>query len=147
MPGGVAGMPRTFSYEEATQTLHVGDGCFAPVTPAVALYEVSGMRVVSKWLNYRLAEPSGRRDSPLDSMNVTEWPYEWTLELLDLLWVLEALVELEPAQDELLDQIVHGPLVSSEQLHALGILPAPATSRGPAHDTERGDQLDLGISP
>jgi hypothetical protein len=113
----------------------------------VALYEVSGMRVVSKWLNYRLAEPSGRRDSPLDSMNVTEWPYEWTLELLDLLWVLEALVELEPAQDELLDQIVHGPLVSSEQLHALGILPAPATSRGPAHDTERGDQLDLGISP
>lgn len=105
------------------------------------------MRVVSKWLNYRLAKPSGRSDSPLDSMNVTEWPYEWTLELLDLFWVLEALVELEPAQDELLDQIVDGPLVSNKQLHARGILPAPATLRGPIHDTERSDQLDLGISP
>jgi hypothetical protein len=105
------------------------------------------MRVVSKWLNYRLAEPSGRRDSPLDSMNVTEWPYEWTLELLDLLWILEALVELEPAQDELLAQIVHGPLISNKQLNESGILPAPATFRGPAQDTDRSDQLDLGISP
>jgi hypothetical protein len=146
VPGGVAGMPRTFSYEETTQTLHVGDGSFAPVSPAVALYEVSGMRVVSHWLNYRLAKPSGRRDSPLDSMNVSEWPYEWTLELLDLLWVLEALVELEPAQDELLDQIVHGPLISNKQLNESGILPAPATFRGPAQDMERSDQLDLGIS-
>jgi hypothetical protein len=46
-----------------------------------------------------------------------------------------------------IDRVVHGPLVSNKQLNESGILPAPATFRGPAQDTERGDQLDLGISP
>jgi Type ISP C-terminal specificity domain len=131
VPSAPNPMPRRFSYDEATHTLYVGEGAFTPVDPAVARYEVGGMRVVSKWLNYRLAEPSGRRDSPLDEVNVREWPYQWTLELLELLWVLEALVELEREQAELLDQILEGPLVSNEELHSLEILPAPASARGP----------------
>lgn len=147
VPADPDGMPRKFSYEEATQTLHVGDGAFAPVDAAVARYEVGGMRVVSKWLNYRLAKPSGRHDSPLDAVNVTAWPYEWSLELLELLWVLEALIELQPRQDELLDQVVGGPLISNKELQTLGILPAPASVKGPApQDAWMSPQIP-GVTP
>jgi hypothetical protein len=50
---------------------------------------------------------------------------------------LEAIVDLEADQDELLGLIVAGPLVSSEELHALGILPVPASVKGPASQDDQ----------
>jgi hypothetical protein len=81
------------------------------------------MKVVAKWFGYRKADPAGRRSSPLDDIHVTSWPSEWTSELNDLLSVLRRLVELEPAQAELLDDVVAGPLLSLADLTPDGTIP------------------------
>jgi hypothetical protein len=81
------------------------------------------MHVVGKWFGYRKAAPAGRRSSPLDDLHMTTWPSEWTSELNDLLSVLSRLVELEPAQAELLEEIAVGPLVPTADLSPSGTLP------------------------
>jgi hypothetical protein len=130
IPPGPQGMPTSAWYHEANQTLHVGAGTFTSVASAVAGYQVNGMRVVFKWLNYRLADPVGVSSSPLSEDNkATEWSFEWTLELLNLLWVLEELINLEPAQEELLDRVILAPQLSTGDLQRLGILPVPLMAR------------------
>lgn len=42
VPGDPAHYPDKFEYNEATRTLHVGSGQFAPVAPEVYNFEVSG---------------------------------------------------------------------------------------------------------
>jgi len=66
----------------------------APIGEAVASYSVSGLRVVKSWLRYRRAEP---------------WTDALTRELLELLWVLEATLALQPRLDTLLAEVVAGP--------------------------------------
>lgn len=116
VPGDEAGYPETYAYNEATQTLHVGAGEFGPVAPEVYGFEVSGLKVVQSWLGYRMKEPKGKRSSPLDEINPTRWPPEFTTELLELLWVLEATLAEYPAQAELLDKVVRGPCFTADEL-------------------------------
>jgi len=111
-----AGYPEGFEYNESTRTLHVGAGQFAPVSPEVYDFEVSGLKVVHSWLGYRMKDPKGKKSSPLDEINPTEWPTEFTMELLQLLWVLEATLAEYPKQAELLDQVVEGECFTADEL-------------------------------
>ena len=69
------------------------------------------------WTNYRKKNPGGRKSSPLDDMHVNTWPTDWTRDFTDLLSVLAQLVELEPAQADLLARILEGPILTRETLH------------------------------
>jgi hypothetical protein len=104
------------SYTEQTRELRIGEGLVCNVHPRVWSYEVSGLRVVRSWLGYRMKERSGRRSSPLDDIRPERWTLDMTRELMELLWVLEGVIALEPAQAQLLDEIVAGPLFLASEL-------------------------------
>ena len=108
VPQQADGYPETFSYEAATRTLHVGMGAFAPVAPEVYEFEVSGLKVVQSWLNYRMKKGAGRKSSQLDDIRPESWTVDFSNELLELLRVLEKTVAGYPAQEALLDAIVEG---------------------------------------
>jgi hypothetical protein len=65
IPGRAGGYPESFSYDEGTQTLRIGEGVFAPVSKLVWEFSVSGLEVVKSWLNYRMLNGAGRSSSPL----------------------------------------------------------------------------------
>ena len=126
VPGNADGYPEKYEYNDATQTLHVGDGEFSPVAPEVFEFEVSGLKVVQSWLGYRKKKPKGKKSSPLDEINTQEWPSEFTTELLELLWVLEATLAEYPAQAKLLSAVVKGPCFKADELP-----PVPDAARKP----------------
>ncbi|MBC8092048.1 MAG: hypothetical protein H7Y15_08955 [Pseudonocardia sp.] len=132
-------MPTAMSYDEATRTLQLGEGTWGPVTPAVWSYSVGGKNVLKSWFNYRKAHPGGKKTSPLDHIHVDAWPHEWTAELIDLLIVLSRLVALEPAQPDLLDRVLAGPLATRHSLrdHAAGGRLPRATA---LHDSVRSSR-------
>lgn len=104
--------PESFDWVEDARgdgTLIVGDGAFAPVARAVYEFEVSGLKVVQSWLNYRMKRPRNvRRSSPLDDIRPARWTADFTGELLNVLWILEETLALQPTQRDLLNRIVEG---------------------------------------
>jgi hypothetical protein len=110
----VHGYPEKFSYDTAAQRLVVGTGVFGPVSQDVWDFEVSGLRVVSSWLGYRMAKRKGKSSSPLDEIRPTRWTF--TDELLRLLAILEHTVKVTPAAAALIDEIVAGPLIQAADL-------------------------------
>ena len=122
-------MPEFISYDAATETLRVGAGEIRPVPERVWNYEVSGMRVVQRWFDYRKRKPRRKRTSPLDDRNAKAWTSSTTTELLELINVLLLCVELEPSQSALLDQVCSGPLITVADLEAVKVLPTPASTR------------------
>jgi len=80
---------------------------FGPLSPAVWAYSVSGMRVLPSWLRRRISQTT-RRGSPLDAIGHDQWTPALTSEVLELIWVLEATLALEPELDAVLDEIVSG---------------------------------------
>ena len=68
-------------------------------------FSVSGLRVVKSWLGYRMRRARRRATSPLDLI-VPAWSGTLTQELLELIWVLEATLALQPDLDALLDAVV-----------------------------------------
>jgi predicted helicase len=112
------GLPEKFSYEESSQTIHVGGGQFKPVAREVWEFEVSGLKVVQSWLGYRMKNRKGKKSSPIDDIAPDHWPPEFTSELLRLLHLLEETLEILPQQAGLLEQIVGGPLLEAAQLGA-----------------------------
>ena len=126
VPGDPAGYPEAFRYDDATRTLHVGAGEFAPVTPEVYGFEVSGLKVVQSWLKYRMKDGGGKKSSPLDDIRPDRWTPGFTTELLELLWVLEATLAGYPEQERLLDAVVRGPCFRADELP-----PVPAGMRKP----------------
>lgn len=109
-------LPEKFSYDEATKTLHVGDGLFNPVAMSVWEFEVSGLKVVQSWLGYRMKNRKGKKSSPLDDITPTSWPPEFTSELLQLIHLLEETLQIYPKQMELMEQILKGPLLTEKEL-------------------------------
>jgi hypothetical protein len=136
--------PNKFRYDEDSKTLHVGDGNFEPVEPAVFHFEVSGFRVVKSWLGYRMRERSGRKSSPLDDIRPRVWTREFTRELLELLWVLEKTIEGYPKQKKLLGDILEGPLILAEELP-----PVPPEARVAPRPPRRalGEQGEFSFGP
>ncbi len=124
VPGSEAGYPESYSYNEETRTLRVGSGTFAPVSPDVYEFDVSGLKVVQSWLGYRMREGAGKRSSPLDKIRPERWTAQLTTDLLDLLHILEETVDAQPEQGRLLDEVLAG-----ECFGALELPPAPEEMR------------------
>jgi hypothetical protein len=109
--------------------LKVGGGAFAPVAREVFEFEVSGLKVVQSWLRYRMKKGAGKKSSPLDDIRPERWPSQFTTELLELLWVLEATVAGYPEQSKLLDAVVAGKCFNAGEMP-----PVPGEARkAPAH--------------
>lgn len=120
-------------YDEATHTLHIGDGTITNVLPEVWNYSVSGFRVVERWIGSRTAKGVGlasrpKTATPLDKIRPTTWEDEWNDELLELLRVLTHTLSYQPAQQVLLDSVVTGELIPVDALPQ----PTPADRTAPA---------------
>ena len=126
VPGTAGDYPESFRHDGAARTLHVGGGAFAPVAPEVWGFEVSGLEVVRSWLRYRMKKGAGRKSSPLDDVRPERWTARFTTELLELLWVLEATVALQPEQARLLDAVAAGGCLRAGDLPS-----APGPARRP----------------
>lgn len=125
-------MPDHITYDPEKETLTVSAGNWTNVRKEVRDYAVGGVNVIDSWMGYRLAKPKGKRTSPLNDLNVTVWPSEWSVELSELLSVLTLLVDLEPELQSLLDGVVDGPLVTKDELAAAGaIWPDSRSDRRP----------------
>ncbi len=116
VPGNPDRYPESFEYNDATFTLHVGEGQFRPVIPEVFAFEVSGLRVVQSWLKYRMKKGARKKSSPLDDIRPERWSSQFTTELLELLWVLEATVAGYPEQAKLLEAVTAGPCFNADEL-------------------------------
>ena len=131
--------PDGHTYDAERQVLRVGTGEhageFAPVAPEVWDYSVSGMRIVESWLNRRKENRSGRKSSPLDGIRPERWTFEE--ELLELLWVLEGTLALEPEGAALLDEVCGSPLFTAAEL------PAPSAAERKPPRAAPGEQADL----
>jgi len=136
VPGDPGGYPESFEYNDATQTLHVGDGEFRPVSVEVFEFEVSGLKVVQSWLKYRMKKGAGKKSSPLDDIRPECWTSQFTTELLELLWVLEATVAGYPEQAKLLDAVFAGPCFQADELP-----PVPEHARKPPSRTPLLDEI------
>jgi len=145
IPDSPDAMPEEIVHDPALAQLRVGAGVIEGVPEPVWDYEVSGFRVVKRWFDRRKREPEGNRSSPLDHLVATSWEPEWTEELIDLLNVLRLLVDLEPQQADLLDQVLAGPMVTTEELRAAVVLPStditPARDRPTPEKPARQSQL------
>ena len=126
VPDDAKGYPEASDYSYLTRTLHVGEGMFAPVAPEVYEFEVSGLKVVQSWLDYRMKKGAGRKSSPLDDIRPARWTSQFTTELLELLWVLETTVAGYPEQERLLDAIVADDCFQADELP-----PVPDAMRKP----------------
>lgn len=144
IPSDPASMPDTVRHDAETGHLLVGTGTISPVSPAMWAYEISGVRVLTKWFSYRRRSRErptmGRRVSKLLDVQPPGWLPEYTSELIDLLNVLGLLVELEPGQAALLDRIVAGPLLAATEI-APGTAPSPG--RRVASDDHTVPMFDL----
>jgi predicted helicase len=129
IPGGPGRIPEVIAYDPVTETLKVGTGEIRPVPERVWEYEVSGMRVIQRWFDYRKCRPRRKRTSPLDDLNADEWTSTTITELLELLNVLSLCAELEPQQAVLLDRVCSGPITTVADLEAANVLPVSRASR------------------
>lgn len=112
----ITSMPESIAYDQARHSLAIGTGEFAPVRPEVTEYTVGGRHVIKAWFDYRKKTPGGRRSSPLDHIYPTAWDPDWTTEALDLLTILTRLVELEPAQADLLARVLAEATLTMDEL-------------------------------
>jgi hypothetical protein len=117
----ITGMPEARSYDSARQVIIIGDGEFGPVTPQVWGYTVGGRNVIKSWFDYRKKDPAGKRGSPLDDIHEASWDPDWTAEFIDLLSVLTRLVDLEPAQEQLLASVVATEMYTCDDLTEAGV--------------------------
>lgn len=106
--------PESFEYDAAKRELAVGDGRFTNVAREIWEFEVSGYKVVQRWLAGRMRDRSGKRSSPLDDIRPERWTFDE--ELLNLLWVLEHTIAKYPAHEALLDRILASTLVQAAEL-------------------------------
>jgi hypothetical protein len=112
--------PEAYGFNPGKKEITVGDGRFGPVAPEIWGFEVSGLKVVQSWLGYRMKKRTGKKSSALDDIRPERWTARMSEELLELLWVLEATLAMEPALEAQLDEIVAGPCF------AAGELPSPS---------------------
>ena len=84
-------------------------------------YEVSGKRVLGQWFSYRKKNRERpiigdrRPPSKLGDIQPDHWLAEYTTELLNVLNVLALVVEMEPGQAQLLEEICDGPILEFRQ--------------------------------
>lgn len=131
--------PEEYAYDAAKREIAVGDGRFGPVAPEVWDFEVSGLEVVKSWLGYRMKKRAGKKSSPLDDIRPERWTARMSDEFLELLWVLESTLAMEPELEKVLDKVVAGPCFAAADLPA----PTPEQRKAPGKATASDDQPDL----
>ena len=128
-------MPDTLGYDAGKHRLLVGHGYVDHVTPAMWAYEVSGKQILLQWFSYRKRNRERpiigdrRKPSALGDIQPAHWVPEYTTELLNVLNVLGLLIDLEPAQAELLEEVCAGLLISETELEEAGALEALINSK------------------
>jgi hypothetical protein len=131
--------PAEYAYDPAKGEITVGDGRFGPVAPDVWDFEVSGLKVVQSWLGYRMKKRSGKKSSPLDEIRPERWTARMSDEFLELLWVLEATLAMEPDLAAALEKVVSGPCFAATDLPQ----PTAAERKAPGATRAAGDLLAL----
>lgn len=128
IPGAPEPLPDEMRHDPATNRLHIGKGYIENVTAAMWDYEVSGKHVLRQWFSYRRRDRTKpiigdrRPPSPLEKIQPDGWLPEYTSDLLDLLNVLGGVIDLEPAQADLLARICDGPLIEAAALREAGLI-------------------------
>ena len=131
--------PTEYEYEPAKQEITIGDGRFGPVAPEVWEFEVSGLKVVQSWLGYRMKKRAGKKSSPLDNIRPEHWTARMSDEFLELLWVLEKTLALEPELEKVLDEVVAGPCFTAAELPT----PTPEERKAPGALSDAGGLLTI----
>lgn len=131
--------PAEYSYDQEKQEVAVGNGRFGPVPPTVWEFEVSGLKVVQTWLSYRMRRRAGKKSSALDDIRPERWTPKMSDELLELLWVLEATLAMEPELEKMLDKVVGGDCFTAAELPK----PTPEEQKAPGSAGADGALLDL----
>ncbi len=116
--------PEDYHFNEGKETLYIGDGAIAPISSEVWDFQVSGLKPLAKWLDYRMKNPAGKKSSPLDKIFLKEWPHNFTEELLRLIWILEFTVEKQQELNLSLNEVLANDLLSAE------VLPKPDGNEG-----------------
>jgi hypothetical protein len=134
-----AHFPAEYGYDPSKQEIAVGDGRFGPAVPEVWEFEVSGLKVVQSWLSYRMKKRAGKKSSPLDDIRPERWTARMSDDFLELLWVLEATLAMEPALSAILDNVISGACFCA------GDLPMPSREerKAPRAAGTAGGLLDL----
>ena len=127
--------PENFAWIEAGRSIRVGNGMFGPVARSIWDFEVSGLKVVQSWLGYRMKKRAGKKSSPLDDIRPERWTARMSEEFLELLWVLEATLAMEPDLEQLLDRVVSGPCFLASDLPQ----PTPEQRQAPVLIGETGN--------
>ena len=127
-------LSRGFAWIEAERAIRVGTGKFGPVPKAIWEFEVSGLQVVQSWLDYRKRKRAGKKSSPLDDIRPERWTARMSEEFLELLWVLEATLAMEPELERMLDRVVSGPCFLASDLPQ----PTPEQRQAPVVAGEAG---------
>ena len=130
-------LPDNFGYDPDTEVLTVGDGKFAPVAREIWDYSVSGFQVVKSWLGRRKMKRSGRKSSPLDEIRPERW--EFAEELLELLWVIESTLNLQPEGEALLEKVCASDIFHQDELPR----PSDEERRPPLNVTATAEQIGL----
>ena len=92
---------------------------------------------MKSWLDYRKLKRAGRRSSKLDKIRPEHW--DFTEDLLELLWVLEETVRRQPEGAALLQKVCGSALFAAHEL------PIPTdTERQPPGARKAAGQLALG---
>ncbi|GAB4350885.1 MAG: hypothetical protein Fur0042_18980 [Cyanophyceae cyanobacterium] len=134
-------MPDTIEHDAQRDRLWVGEGYIDNVPAAIWDYEVSGKKTVLHWFSYRKKTRErpvigDRRPlSPLNEIYPDHWLPEYTTDLLNLLNVLGLLIDLEPQQAALLDQICEGEMIPAQALLEANVSRPPrgkGSSGGPS---------------
>ena len=124
LPISVNDFPETFVYDseirEIQMCISVGKekrivGTVVDVLPEIWDYEISGRRVVLSWLQSRARDGSGRKSSSLEDIRMNTWDLKYNSELLELIWMLEEIVEIEPQQESILTRIISEEAVQDTQ--------------------------------
>jgi hypothetical protein len=139
VPSDPAKYPAEYNYSAEKLEIAVGDGRFGPVAPEIWKFEVSGLKVVQSWLGYRMKKRAGKKSSPLDDIRPERWTPKMSDEFLELLWVLEATLAMEPELSAALDSILAGSCFEAGELPN----PTEAERRPPGSVQPAGDLLSL----
>jgi len=145
-------MPDSMEYDKSNHRLLIGHGYVENVSLAVWNYKVSGKQVLRQWFSYRKANRerpiigTRRQPSSLGDIQPNHWLAEYTTELINLLHILEKLIQLEPAQADLLEQICSTPVITVNELSTSGVLDKSAAGLNRAGAAGNPDQLPLNLS-
>lgn len=130
-------LPDRMTFDIETMRVRVGDGAIGPVSLAAWNYRVGGVRTLDKWFRYRQKSPKSRRSSALNDIVGERWSSRLTVDLINLLNILEGLVEIEAKQSDLLGQVMAGEIIDRGMLIEAGVLPVAPNARRPQTEDQQ----------